>query len=378
MKADKVGLSQTKYTRFANVILESGVTLDVTVAYETYGILNSQRSNAVLVCHALSGDAHAAGVNAAGKTGWWDNAIGPGKAFDIDKYFVICSNVLGGCQGTTGPSSISPAGRPFGLDFPSITIGDMVTVQRQLIDHLNIDRLLSVAGGSMGGMQALKWATLFPERLKSVIAIATTTRHSPRQIAFNEVGRAAIMSDPFWNGGNYYGGKAPERGLAMARMVGHITYMSETSMEEKFGRRFREGRAAPNFGADFEVSNYLHYKGDDFIKRFDPNSYLYITKALDLFDLAEGGNLAAVLKRAAQVPFLVLSFKSDWLYPAHQSRELVRGCKLAGIDVSYCEINSTYGHDAFLLEVEEEGHLVRHFLKKVANGITSQAVSHAG
>ena len=378
MKADKVGLSQTKYTRFANVILESGVTLDVTVAYKTYGILDSERSNAVLVCHALSGDAHAAGVNAAGKTGWWDNAVGPGKAFDTDKYFVICSNVLGGCQGTTGPSSISPAGRPFGLDFPSITIGDMVTVQRQLIDHLNIDRLLSVAGGSMGGMQALKWATLFPERLKSVIAIATTTRHSPQQIAFNEVGRAAIMSDPLWNGGNYYGGKSPERGLAMARMVGHITYMSETSMEEKFGRRFREGRAAPNFGADFEVSNYLHYKGDDFIKRFDPNSYLYITKALDLFDLAEGGNLAAVLKRAAQVPFLVLSFKSDWLYPAHQSRELVRGCKLAGIDVSYCEINSTYGHDAFLLEVEEEGHLVRHFLKKVANGLTTQAVSRAG
>ncbi|PPD58422.1 homoserine O-acetyltransferase [Dehalogenimonas etheniformans] len=370
-----LGTTQTEHLDLARLELESGeVIAPVTLAYETYGKLNPDKSNAVVICHALTGDAHIAGVNAkTGMTGWWDSMVGPGKAFDTDHYFVICSNVIGGCQGSTGPLSPNPATRePYGLDFPIITIGDMVAAQAKLVEHLGIERLLSVAGGSMGGMQALSWAVKFPKHVNSIIAIATTAKHSPQQIAFNEVGRQAILSDPHFNDGKYYGGKLPERGLATARMVGHITYMSDESMAEKFGRRFREATSGQKFAADFEVAGYLQYKGDNFVKRFDANSYLYITRAVDLFDLAGDQELPAALTPSRRAPFLVLAFKSDWLYPSYQSRELVRGCKLAGVDVTYCEINSTYGHDAFLLEVAEETHLIRHFLRKVSSGITAK------
>ena len=361
------GLVRTEYFTIDRLTLESGeVIAPVNLAYETYGALNAARSNAVLICHALTGDAHVAGLNAAGKAGWWDTMVGPGKAFDTDEFFVICSNVIGGCQGSTGPSSANPAtNEPYGLDFPIITIGDMVAAQARLVEYLGIEKLLGVAGGSMGGMQALAWAVKYPDKVGSVIAIATPAKHSPQQIAFNEVGRQAILSDPNFNNGKYYGGKSPERGLATARMVGHITYMSDESMAEKFGRRFRESTSKQKFAADFEVAGYLQYKGDNFVKRFDANSYLYITRAIDLYDLGGDKELPAALAPARHAPFLVLAFKSDWLYPAAQSRELVRGCKLAGIDVTYCEINSTYGHDAFLLEVDEETHLISHFLRKV-------------
>ncbi len=365
---------QTQYFDFAHppheLVLETGEKLGpITVAYETYGKLNDQRSNAILILHALSGDAHAAGFHKGDeKPGWWDDMIGPGKAFDTDRYFVICSNVLGGCKGTTGPSSINPkTGKKYGLDFPVISISDMVKVQKHLIDHLGIDQLLSVAGGSMGGMQALEWIASYPEKLKSAIVIASATKHSPQQIAFNEVGRQAIMADPHWKDGNYYGGHPPAKGLSVARMIGHITFMSETSMAEKFGRRHGRNGKSHKFSNGFAVEEYLHNRGDNFVKRFDANSYLYITKAIDTFDVSRGKNLYEVFK-GIKAKVLVLAFKSDWLYPASQSREIVRACKLAGIDTTYCEIYSTYGHDAFLLEVEEETHLVKHFLKRASSG----------
>jgi homoserine O-acetyltransferase len=366
-----VGVVHPRYFRFAHppneVTLEIGERLGpITVAYETYGRLNDQRSNAILILHALSGDAHAAGVHeGSGQVGWWDSMIGPGKAFDTDKYYVICSNVLGGCRGTTGPSSVNPAtGRKYGLDFPVISVSDMVTVQTHLIDHLNIDQLLSVAGGSMGGMQVLEWLIAYPERVKSALVIATAVKHSPQQIAFNEVGRQAIMADPHWKEGHYYGGHAPAKGLAVARMIGHITYMSEMSMAEKFGRRQKNNGTPHKLSMGFEVEEYLHNRGDHFVKRFDANSYLYITRAIDSFDVSRGKELYEVF-REIKARVLVLAFKSDWLYPASQSREIVRACKLAGVDTTYCEIDSTYGHDAFLLEVEEETHLIKHFLQRI-------------
>jgi homoserine O-acetyltransferase/O-succinyltransferase len=278
--------------RFDSLSLDSGATLaPVEVTYEAYGELNEAKSNAILVLHAFSGDAHAAGISPeTGQPGWWDNMIGPGKAFDTNKYFVICSNVLGGCRGTTGPASIDPAtGCPYAMSFPVITIGDMVRLQAMLLDALGIQRLLAVTGGSMGGMQALEWAVAFPDRVVTAIPIASTTRHSAQQIAFNEVGRQAIMADPNWNAGNYYGKELPGRGLAVARMVGHITYMSDDSMREKFGRRLRGKEAFGfDFEVDFEVENYLRYRGSQFVGRFDANSYLYITKAMDYFDLTNG------------------------------------------------------------------------------------------
>ncbi|HSB05736.1 MAG TPA: homoserine O-acetyltransferase [Thermodesulfobacteriota bacterium] len=369
-----LGVVHTQYFDFAHppheLVLETGEKLGpITVAYETYGKLNDQRSNAVLILHALSGDAHAAGFHKGDeKPGWWDDMIGPGKAFDTDRYFVVCSNVLGGCRGTTGPSSINPkTGKKYGLDFPVISISDMVKVQKHLIDHLGIDQLLSVAGGSMGGMQSLEWIASYPEKLKSAIVIASATRHSPQQIAFNEVGRQAIMADPHWKEGNYYGGHHPEKGLSVARMIGHITFMSETSMAEKFGRRHGRNVKSHKFSNGYAVEEYLHNRGDNFVKRFDANSYLYITKAIDTFDVSQGKNLYEVFK-GIKAKVLVLAFKSDWLYPASQSREIVRACKLAGVDTTYCEIYSTYGHDAFLLEVEEETHLVKHFLKRASSG----------
>ncbi|HPM42645.1 MAG TPA: homoserine O-acetyltransferase, partial [Candidatus Omnitrophota bacterium] len=333
-----------------------------------YGALNETATNAILVEHAFSGDAHAAGLRKEdGEKGWWDDMIGPGKALDTDKFFVICSNVIGGCKGSTGPSSINPAtSKPYGLDFPLITIADMVETQRHLIDHLGISKLLCVIGGSMGGMQALQWASAYPGRVQSVIPIATSLKHSPQQIAFNEVGRQAVMADTAWNGGDYYGKAKPERGLAVARMIGHITYMSDSSMEDKFSRRLKDDNFSFTFKGDFEVEGYLRYRGDSFVKRFDANSYLYITKAMDYFDLS-GDNILPPGSESG-VRFLVIAFKSDWLYPSYQSQEIVRYLKSKGADATYCEVSSTYGHDAFLLEVEEETHLIKHFLNKTFYG----------
>jgi homoserine O-acetyltransferase len=355
---------ETQQVQFDSITLDSGATLaPVDVAYETYGELNDRKSNAILVLHAFSGDAHAAGIGHDGKPGWWDNMIGPGKAFDTNRYFVICSNVLGGCKGTTGPSSINPAtGCPYGMSFPVITIADMVRLQKMLIEHLGIRRLLGVAGGSMGGMQVLEWAVSYPNMVAAALPIATTARHSAQQIAFDEVGRQAIMADPDWCNGDYYGKKPPARGLAVARMVGHITYMSDDSMREKFGRRFRTQETIPDFSNVFEVESYLRYRGSQFVDRFDANSYLYITKAMDLFDLTNGhGSLAAALEHV-QSRFLVLSFTSDWLYPTYQSLEIVSALRGRNRDVAFCELPSNYGHDAFLVDVAEQTELIRGFL----------------
>jgi len=369
-----LGFVETKYFTFGNppneLKLESGEKLGpVTLAYETYGVLNDDKSNAILILHALTGNAHVAGYHPGDKDpGWWDNMIGHGKAFDVDKYFVICSNVIGGCHGSTGPSSINPkTDRPYGLDFPLVTVKDMVAAQSYLVKSLGIKKLVCVAGGSMGGMQVLQWTVSFPEMVATAIPIATSARHSPQQIAFNEVGRQAIMADSNWNDGNYYGKSAPRSGLSVARMIGHITYMSDVSMGEKFGRRVKEEHGDKKFSPDFEVEGYLQYRGDNFVKRFDANSYLYITKAIDRFDLTNGGSLEKVFKAASAVKFLVIAFKSDWLYPAYQSKEIVRACKQAQVDVSYCELNSTYGHDAFLLEVEEQEHFIKNFLRRVSD-----------
>ncbi len=373
----EIRLVETRYFTFAappdEMALESGEKLGpVTLAYETYGALNTDASNAILVLHALSGDAHAAGFH-PGETspGWWHKMIGPGKAFDTDRYFVICSNVLGGCQGSTGPSSVNPAtGRPYGLSFPLVSVGDMVAAQQRLVRHLGIRQLLSVAGGSMGGMQVLQWAASFPGMVRSAIPIATTARHSPQQIAFNEVARQAIMGDADWNDGDYYDGRLPARGLAVARMIGHITYMSDASMAAKFGRKLKQGNPSAKFAPSFEVEGYLQYRGNNFVRRFDANSFLYITKALDQFDLANSKGLDAALRAATDTHFLVIAFRSDWLYPPYQSQDIVRACKRAGLDVTYCEIDSTYGHDAFLLEEEEETHLITHFLRRVSSAVT--------
>ncbi|MCD6422971.1 MAG: homoserine O-acetyltransferase [Elusimicrobia bacterium] len=366
-----IGFVETKFFHLKEpLLLESGEVLkNVRIAYETYGTLNKEKTNAILICHAFSGDAHAAGWHKGDKKpGWWDEMIGPGKAFDTDKYFVICSNVIGGCMGSTGPSSINPeTQKPYALSFPIITIGDMVQAQRKLMEHLGIEKLLSVCGGSMGGMQALEWAVNHPEKVKSVIPIATTIKHSPQQIAFDEVGRQAIMADPNWQGGNYYGKEIPAKGLALARMIGHITYMSDKSMEKKFGRQIKDETKKYKFGELFEVESYLHYRGDNFVKRFDANSYLYITKAMDLYDAGRGCPFHKVLE-GKNVKFLVIAFRSDWLYPIYQSQEIVKACKIAGLEATFCIIDSTYGHDAFLLEIDEESHLIKHFLKKVFEG----------
>ncbi len=356
----------TETARFDSLDLDCGASLSaVDVAYETYGTLNAARSNAILILHALSGDAHAAGVShESGKPGWWDNSIGPGKAFDTDKYFVICSNVLGGCRGTTGPSSVNPAtGAPYAIAFPGITIPDMVRLQKKLVDRLGVKRLLAVTGGSMGGMQTLQWAVAYPDSVVAAIPIATTARHSAQQIAFNEVGRQAIMADPDWCQGGYYGSKPPARGLAVARMVGHITYMSDESMREKFGRRLRDkDKYGFDFSIDFEVESYLRYRGAQFVDRFDANSYLYITKAMDYFDLANGHRSLAEALGQAKCRFLAISFTSDWLYPSYQSLEIVNALRSRNRDVAYCELTSNYGHDAFLVDIGEQTEILRGFL----------------
>jgi homoserine O-acetyltransferase/O-succinyltransferase len=367
IKNEGVGAVETQTFTFDALKLESGERFGpVTLAYETYGCLNKERTNAVLITHALSGDAHAAGIHLGrNNPGWWDEFIGPGRAIDTDKYFVICSNVLGGCKGSTGPSSINPkTGKPYALDFPLVTINDIVCAQKNLIDHLGIEKLLAVVGGSMGGQQVLSWLVNYPSHLRSAVPIATTIKHSSQQIAFNEVGRQSIMGDAHWKSGNYYEGPAPTKGLAVARMIGHITYMSDASMAEKFGRAKKDAGEPFKFTADFEVEGYLRYRGDNFVKRFDANSYLYITKAMDNFD-ASGGQPFQKVLQGSKVKVLVISFRSDWLYPAYQSKEIVKACKLAGVETTYCEIDSNYGHDAFLLEIQEESHLITHFLKKV-------------
>ncbi len=341
----------------------------ITTQYETYGSLNCERSNAILVTHPFSGDAHATGrhFHSDRHLGWWNTVIGPNKAFDTNRYFIICANVLGGCQGTTGPGSIDPkTGKEYALDFPIITIRDMVKLQEKLITHLGIEQLLSVAGGSMGGMQALEWAVTFPDRLRSSIVIASTARLSAQGIAFNAVGRNAIISDPCWNSGRYYGSEGPRRGLAIARMIGHITYLSDESMRAKFGRKLQQ---RSNFQFDFEdqfkVESYLEHKGGRFVDRFDANSYIYLSKAIDYFDLGEKyGGMKQAFKRS-RCHFLILSYSSDWLYPPQQIKELARAIASSHRPVSYIEIDSAAGHDAFLFGKKQQNDAISSFLASI-------------
>ncbi len=350
--------------------LESGAKLGpVTIAYETCGRLSTAKDNVILITHAFSGDSHVAGYYSDDverkNPGWWDSMVGPGRGIDTDKYFVICSNVIGGCMGSTGPGSINPAtDRPYGLDFPMVTIGDMVEGQKALIDHLGIPQLLAVIGGSVGGMQVLEWCVRYPDKVKAAIAIATSMRHSALAIAFNEVARQAIMADPNWKRGDYYGATPPDLGLAVARMIGHVTYLSDEAMRRKFGRRLQDKTDFSfDFDADFQVESYLRHQGSKFVQRFDANSLLYITKASDYFDLVE--KTATGLFNAMNSKFLVVSYTSDWLYPTYQAKELVQTLKRSGQDVSFCEIEADAGHDAFLIPDERLNKLFRGFLDGV-------------
>jgi len=351
--------------------LDSGASISpIEIAYETHGTLNSDRSNAILVCHALTGDQYVASTHPiTGKPGWWSRLIGTDKPIDPADYFIICANVLGSCMGSTGPASANPAtGLPYGMSFPVITIRDMVRAQAMLLDYLGVGVLHAVIGGSMGGMQALEWAATYPERVRAAVAIAATAKHSAQNIAFHEVGRQAIMADPKWNGGEYYlTGEAPSAGLAVARMAAHITYLSEAGLTEKFGRRL-QAREALSFGfdADFQVESYLRHQGLSFVSRFDANSYLYITRATDYFDLAEEhGGLLANAFRGKKTRFCVISFDSDWLYPTAESRHIVHALNAASAAVSFVEIESPFGHDAFLLDAPEMNRVVHGFLKAV-------------
>ena len=368
-----VGLVEKKYFTFAeppdSMVLESNARLGpITIAYETLGTLNEDKNNVILVLHALSGDSHIAGYYGEEdrKPGWWEIMVGPGKGIDTDKYFVICPNIIGSCMGSTGPSSINPeTGEPYGFDFPVVTIGDMVKAQKALLDHLGIEKILTVVGGSIGGMQVLEWAVRYPGIVFSAIPLATTTRHSALAIAFNEVARQAIMADPNWNMGKYYDSDKPNLGLALARMVGHVTYLSDEAMRNKFGRRLQnKGDFSFNFDADFQVESYLRYQGQKFVDRFDANSFLYITKAADYFDLRRqhGGGSEVEAFAKTEAKFLVISFTSDWLYPTYQSRAMVKSMKKNNLDVSFCEIEAEWGHDAFLLPNERLSTLIKGFL----------------
>ena len=348
--------------------LDAGVELTpFQIAYKTYGTLNAARSNAVLICHALTGDQHVASVHpVTKKSGWWETMVGPGRPIDTERYFVICPNVVGACMGTTGPSSTDPqTDKPWGLAFPVITIRDMVRAQAMLLDHLGIELLFAVAGGSMGGMQVLQWAASYPQRVFCALPIACATRHSAQNIAFHEVGRQAIMADPEWRAGRYLlEGTNPRRGLAVARMGAHITYLSDAALHRKFGRKFQD-RANPTFSfdADFEVESYLRHQGISFVERFDANSYLYLTRAMDYFDLAAdyGGVLARAFK-GAPTRFCVVSFTSDWLFPTSESRAIVHALNASSARVSFAEIVTDKGHDAFLLDEPELFAIVRGFL----------------
>ena len=416
-----VGIVETKYFNFADppneLLLESGSKLGpVTLAYETYGSLNVQRNNAILIFHALSGDAHAAGFNGKSdkKPGWWDCMVGPGKPFDTLKYYIICANIIGGCKGSTGPASINSAtGKPYGLDFPLISIKDIIAAQKKLIEYLGIDTLLCVVGGSMGGMQALQWIVSYPEISKGAMLIATAPSHSAQEIAFNSIGRYAITTDPNWNCGDYYNGSRPEIGLSIARMIGHVTYISEGAIHKKFGRSMKDDSGIKDsslmndgpgingnpgikdvtsvkidrdtaalksngnenrnikctgladFTNEFEVGSYLKYQGEAFIKRFDANSYLYITKAIDDFDVSAGySNLAEALSKVKAKCF-VISFSTDWLYPAEQSLKIVKALKINGIETTYTNFDSPFGHDAFLIEDERLKKIFTGFLKSL-------------
>jgi homoserine O-acetyltransferase len=363
----------------APLILDSSDQLSpITIAYETYGSLNADASNAILICHALTGDHYAASPHPlTGKPGWWDRFIGPGKLINTDKYCVICSNVLGSCMGSTGPADTDPVtGKTYDLNFPVITIADMVRAQALLIDYLGIETLFSVLGGSMGGMQVLEWCALYPERVFSAAPIATTARHSAQNIAFHEVGRQAIMADPNFHGGAYSAQEVkPEKGLSVARMAAHITYMSETGLTEKFGRNL-QNREALTFGfdADFQIESYLRHQGISFVDRFDANAYLYITRAMDYFDIAAryGGNLAAAFS-ALKARVCVLSFTSDWLYPTAESQHVVKALNASGARVSFVEVESDAGHDAFLLDTPDMVSALDGFLSAAAKarGLTS-------
>ena len=387
-----VGTTRTQYVDFAAPLpLDSGATLaPIRLAYETYGTLAPARDNAILVCHALSGDAHAAGwsaeadapsavdgigadergVRPRGGLGWWDGLIGPGKAFDTDRYFVICSNILGSCRGSTGPSSPDPTtGRPYGADFPVITVGDMVRAQARLLDHLGIATLLAVAGGSLGGMQALEWAVAYPDRVRACIPIASTARLGAQGVAWNAIARNAIMADSDWQGGHYYeGGRAPEAGIGVARMVGHVTYLSAGAMAEKFGRglQARDDYSYSLDGADFAVESYLRHQAATFAARFDANSYLYLSRALTYFDLARawgGGDLARALARV-RAATLLISFSSDWLYPPDDSRAIADALRANGKAVAWHNLDVAYGHDSFLLEEGRQAPLIGAFLEQ--------------
>jgi len=387
-EVSSAGVSATKTLALdGSLTLAGGRTLEhVEVAYETWGELNAEHTNAVLVCHALSGDSHVAGLRpgeqqSPDSSGWWDCMVGPGKAIDTDRFFVVCSNVLGGCSGTTGPQSIDPAtGSPYGLRFPIVTVEDMVDVQARLLDALGVKRLAAVVGGSMGGMQALAWAKRYPDRVASVVADATTWRLGPQAIAFNEVGRRAILEDPNFAGGDYYGADAqPESGLSIARMVGHITYLSDESMHAKFGRRLQTSADyAYDFVSEFQVESYLAYQGKRFVERFDANTYLYMTKAMDYFDLQGDAPTLADAIRGVTARFLVLSFSSDWLFSTARSKELVSALRVNGNEVTFAEIPSAYGHDAFLLEPEAQHRLIAPFLEnQLANEHADTRVARA-
>ncbi|WP_420497043.1 homoserine O-acetyltransferase MetX [Sneathiella sedimenti] len=352
--------------------LDCGVTMEaINMAYCTYGELNADKTNAILVCHALTGDQFAASRQpVTGKNGWWEMMIGPGKVLDTDKYFIVCSNVLGGCMGTTGPSDIDPkTGKPYGLNFPIITIGDMVRAQAMLQDYLGIESWFSVIGGSMGGMQTLQWASAYPERVFSAIPIACAARHSAQNIAFHEVGRQAVMADPNWLGGDYYASdKKPTSGLAVARMAAHVTYLSEAALHRKFGRNLQDRENLTyGFDADFQVESYLRYQGINFVDRFDANSYLYITRAMDYFDLVEdhGGSLSKAYEKT-KTRFCVVSFTSDWLFPTSENKDIVQALIAAAANVSFVEVETDKGHDAFLLDTPEMFKTIDGFLQSSA------------
>lgn len=342
-----------------------------SIAYETYGELNAAKSNAILICHALTADQYVASRHPiTGKPGWWNSMVGPGKPIDTDRFYVICSNVVGGCMGSTGPASINPkTGAPYGLTFPVITVGDMVEAQARLIDYLGIDQLFAVIGGSMGGMQVLEWASRYKDRVFAAVPIATAAWHSSQNIAFHEVGRQAVMADPEWSGGNYYAaGTVPKNGLAVARMAAHITYLSEEALHRKFGRNLQDRSSLSfSFNAEFQVESYLRHQGSTFVDRFDANSYLYITRALDYFDMRESaGGVLANAFRGTRTRFCVVSFTSDWLYPTRESREIVQALNAVAANVSFVEIESDKGHDAFLLEEPTFFATIRGFLNAAA------------
>jgi homoserine O-acetyltransferase/O-succinyltransferase len=348
--------------------LDSGAALpEIEIAYETYGALNAAGSNAILICHALTGDQYVASTHPrTGKPGWWERVVGPGKPIDPERHLIVCANVLGSCMGSSGPASVDAlTATPFAMRFPVITIRDMVRAQAALLDHLGIPRLQAVVGGSMGGMQALQWAATYPERVQAALVIASSARHSAQNIAFHEVGRQAIMADPNWRDGNYYGAEPPAAGLAVARMAAHITYLSEAGLTEKFGRRLQQ-RDAKSFGfdADFQVESYLRHQGISFTDRFDANSYLYITRAMDYLDIAEehGGSLAAAFQNT-KTRFCLVSFDSDWLYPTPESRAIVHALNAAGAPVSFVELSSPFGHDSFLLDHPDLWRVMNGFLR---------------